>query len=197
MIKALSPFYVITPFVSPLTSATSTEYLLQIYVWSGDKAAVPAQVTYEKTILNTSSSIGNSRVNIARLINDFIDFTPASSNITEALDGNNQLWVQHNVIYTTANPSDDGVQQTIVKQLMVSGYGYGIEGENAQPPANKVFMFGTEFNVSRTGFFVVPILADEDAAQLLLNDYKTRVLADGGIMTDEVCLKTYINSILL
>lgn len=164
MIKALSPFVVTTPFVSPLTSATSTEYLLQIYVWSGDKASVPAEATYEKTILNTSNSIGNSKVNIARLINDFINFGTASSNITETLDGNNAMWVQHDVIYTTSNPTDDDVQQSIVTQLMVSGYGYGIEGENAQPPTNKVFMAGTEFDVNRAGFFSVPILVDEDTA---------------------------------
>ena len=162
MIKSLSPYYVTTPFVSPLTLTTCTSYTLQIYVWSGDKASVPAAATYEATILNTNSSIGDSKVNIARLINDFIGFTPTDSSGTTPLDGNNQMWVQHDAIYVTSDGSDDDVKQNISTVLMFSGYTYGLEGENAQPPTNKIFMSGTEFNVNRSGFFSVPVLLAED-----------------------------------
>jgi hypothetical protein len=162
MIKSLSPYYVTTPFVSPLTSVTCTSYKLQIYVWSGDKASVPAAATYEETVLNTNTSIGDSKLNISRLVNDLITFTATDSASTTALDGNNQMWVEHDVIYTTTDPTDDDVKQRTTTALMFSGYNYGLEGENAQPPTNKVFMSGTEFNVNRSGFFNVPVLLTED-----------------------------------
>jgi len=195
MIKALSPHYVTTPFISPLTSETCTQYTLQIYVWNGDKAAVPVEATYETTILNTSNSIGNSKVNISRLVNDFIDFTPSSSSITEELDGNNQLWVQHDAVYVTSDAADDDVQQNITVTLMLSGYGYGNEGENAQPPTNKILLSGTEFNMNRAGFFIVPVLATEDDVLEIIEAYVDRVVTDGGGNVDEVCLRSYIESL--
>jgi len=162
MIKSLSPYYVTTSFVSPLTSVTCTSYKLQIYVWSGDKASVPSTATYEETVLNTNTSIGDSKLNISRLVNDLITFTTTDSASTATLDGNNQMWVQHDVIYTTTNASDDDVKQSTATVLMVNGYTYGLEGVNAQTPTNKVFMSGTEFNVNRSGFFNIPVLITED-----------------------------------
>lgn len=164
MIKSLSPFYVNTPLVSPLTSETCSQYTLQLYVWNGLKANVPATPTYKQTILNQDVSVGISKVNISKLINDFIDFNPNSGVGTSAIDGNNQLWVRHEVIYVTVNPADDNVKQNIVTTLMLSGYSYGNEGENAQPPTNKILIQGDEFNISRVGFFIVPIIIDEDTA---------------------------------
>jgi hypothetical protein len=72
--------------------------------------------------------------------------------------------VQHDVIYTTTDVADDDVQQIITKVLMVSGYGYGMDGENSQPPTNKILLSGSEFNVNRAGSFIVPVLIDEDTA---------------------------------
>jgi len=164
MIKSLSPYYVTTPFLSPLTSEQCTEYKLQLYVWNGLKASVPADPTYEVSILNTDVSDGDSKVNISKLINDLLEFSTNSSSITDALDGNNQLWVQHDVIYTTTDVADDDVQQIITTTLMVSGYNYGLDGENAQPPANKIFLQGDEFKMNRAGYYNVPVLIDEDTA---------------------------------
>ena len=196
MIKSLSPYYVNTPFISPLTSEQCTEYKLQLYVWNGSLVNVPATPTYEKTILNTDVSSGNSPVNISKLINDFLTFSTNSSTITEPIDGNNQLWVQHDVIYTTTDVLDDDVQQNITTDIMVSGYGYGNEGENPQPPANNILIQGTEFNINRKGFFIVPILLVLNETLPIFNAYEARVLADGGGNIDTVCLKEYINSIL-
>ena len=162
MIKSLSPYYVTTPFVSPLTSETCTSYTLQIFVWDGLKASVPASATYEKTIDNIAEDTGDSKVNISRLINDYIDFTPAEGTTTELLDGNNQLWLQHQVIYNT--PTVDITPTNVVTDLFISGYGYGNEGENTSEPTNKVLMSGTDFNVFTDGYFIVPILINESTA---------------------------------
>jgi hypothetical protein len=160
MIKSLSPYYVTTPFVSPASGDTCTSYLLEIYVWNGAKDDVLTP-TYTITILNQEVSTGDSKVNISKLVNDFIDFSPNSGSGTDVVDGNNQLWVKTDVIYETGDIADIGIEQNITTNLMLSGYTYGIEGENAQPPANKVLIIGDEFNINRAGIFNVPILIDE------------------------------------
>jgi len=164
MIKSLSPHYVNTSFLSPLTGATCTEYTLQLYAWSGAIGSVPASPAYESTIVNIVSSTDESSVNISRLINDFIEFTTNSDAITNNLDGNNQLWVQHNVIYNTSDVADDGVKQNITTDLVVSGYGYGLDGENPTSPADKMLIDGLDFNINKSGYFIVPILLDTSAS---------------------------------
>jgi hypothetical protein len=44
---------------------------------------------------------------------------------------------------------------------MTAGYGFGMDGENSQIPANNILMQGTEFKVNRNGFFVFPFLIEE------------------------------------
>jgi hypothetical protein len=166
MIKSLSPYYVTTPLISPFSGLTASEYTLQIFVWNGSKASASATPTYESTKVNTSNSIGSHKINIARLVNDFIDFTPARSNTTEDINGNNQVWVKHQVLYTTTDTEEATLAQNIVVDLMVLGYGYGIEGENTSTPTDKILLQGREFNVQRSGIFNVPVLINETAAAL-------------------------------
>ena len=49
MIKSLSSYYITIPFVSPLTSATCTSYTIKLYIWSGEKASVPAELAVTAT----------------------------------------------------------------------------------------------------------------------------------------------------
>jgi len=94
------------------------------------------------------------------LVNDFIEFTPQLGAGTGLYDGNNQRWVKTAVIYNTGNPIDTDVVQLQTTVLMLRGYGYGMEGENPQPPANRILLQGTEFKVQRDGFFNLPIIID-------------------------------------
>lgn len=171
MIKSLSPYYIYIPFVAPLSGLTCTEYTLQIFVWNGAKASPPVMANYEKTISNPTASTGYSRINIARLVNDFIRFTPYDTAITELIDGGNQYWVKTQVLYTTAD-TDDYVAQLETTELMLKGYGYGLEGENPQPPTNNILLTGTEFKVDRNGHFVFPFLIQEtvDTSSITLDD---------------------------
>jgi len=41
-----------------------------------------------------------------------------------------------------------------------------MDGANAQPPTNKIFLSGTEFKVQRNGYFVLPILIEETVTPL-------------------------------
>ena len=161
MKKTLSPYYITVPLVSPLSGETAIQYRLEIYVWDGLKTDVPALATYSKTVNNSSSSTGEHNVNISRLINDFIEFTPQDNASTALIDGNNQRWVKTQIFYQTVNESELDTPQSINLDIIVKGYTYGNEGSNQSTPANKNLISGTEFNVSRTGVFVLPIQIDE------------------------------------
>ncbi len=161
MIKSLSPYYLSIPFVSPLTSLTCAAYTLRLYIWNGAKGSPPATPSYEITKTNPTASAGNDTINISRLVNDFVDFISVSGTTTELVDGQNQVWVKWDTFYETTNPLDATTPSNINTQLMLQGYGYGIEGQNPQPPSNKILIPLIDYKVNRNGFFNVPILIDE------------------------------------
>ena len=164
MKKTLSPYYITIPLVSPLTGETAIQYRLEIYVWDGLKTDVPVLATYSKTVNNSSSSTGEHNVNISRLINDFIEFEPQDNGSTALIDGNNQRWVKTQVFYQTVNESELDTPQNEELEIIIKGYTYGNEGMNQSTPANKNLISGTEFNVNRTGVFVLPIEIDQTIA---------------------------------
>lgn len=152
MIKSLSPYYLNIPWISPLTSVVSSAYTLRVYVWDGLKASAPATASYTMTKPNLATSSGTDKVDISQLINDYIDFAP---------NGNNQRWVKTTVTYTTTNVADLNVAQLPSTNLMLQGYGAGLDGENAQPPVNRVLISGTEFKSYKNGYFNLPIIISE------------------------------------
>ncbi len=157
MIKNKSPYYIDTPFVSPSTSLTCSQYTLKIYVWNGLKTTVPSTASYEITKQNPTTSTGNDSVNIARIIKDFLSFVPQEGTVTGLINGVNQMWVRTEVYYTTTNNPELYVPQNVATELMIGGYAYGRGGKNQSVQANKILLDGTEFNVNRGGFFVLPI----------------------------------------
>lgn len=172
MIKSLSPYYVNIPFVSPLTGATAITYTLNLFIWNGAKNSPPSEPQYQITKENPTGSIGTDKINIARLVNDYINFEPNKSFITELNNGQNQVWVRQEVEYTTSDTDDNGVLQLAETVLCLKGYGYGLEGENPQPPDNKILIPIQDYKVNRNGIFNVPILIDEptDASELVITD---------------------------
>lgn len=157
MIKTLTPYYVTTPFVSPLTGLTCTSYTLSIYVWDGAITNVPASASYVITKDNPTGSTSDSVVNIGRIINDFLDFTPQKTTGQALIDGNNQKWIKHVVTYTTTNTAEATTPQLITYDLIVKGYGYGLSGINPDTPDNLIMLDGGEYKVNRNGVFTLPI----------------------------------------
>lgn len=170
MIKTLSPYYINVPFVSPLTGATALSYTINLFIWNGNKNAPPSEPQYQITKSNPTASIDFDKINIARLINDFLTFAPTKTTTTELINGNNQVWVRQEISYTTDDPLDDDVLQLPETNLALKGYTYGLEGENAQPPTNKILLPINDYKVDRNGVFNVPILIDEavDTSELVL-----------------------------
>jgi len=167
-IKNLSPHYKTIPFVSPFTGLTCTKYTLQIFAWVGLKTSSPITPHFTITKDNVENSIGNDKVNVSRLVRDFIDFTPqTTSGVTQLLDGNNQAWVKTQVFYTTTDSSELTLPQSIELDIMSKGFSGGFDGENAQLPTNKVLIPVNIYKVDKNlGRFVVPILLDEKATTL-------------------------------
>ena len=161
MIKTLSPYYVSIPLISPNSSEICTQYTIKIYVWSGNKSAVPSEPNYEITKINAAALDTTDKVNIARIVNDFIDFTCVQSTVTSLEDGDNQSWVKFECYYLTSDESDTDLAQLVQTVLATKGYGYFLEGENPQIPTNKTLLTGDEFKANRSGFYVQAILADE------------------------------------
>ncbi len=180
MIKSLSPYNLEIPFVAPISGLTSTSFTLQMFIWNGLKNVVPVNTTYEITIDNPTASTGSHEINIALIANDFIDFTPYDTTATELIDGNNQYWVKTQVLYITTD-EDDNVPNYESTLLMTAGYGYGMDGENSQIPANNILLTGTEFKVSRDGYFVLPILIEESAPDA--DTFATITSIAGGCVT--------------
>lgn len=158
MIKTLSPYYIEVPLVNPNTDVVCNSYTLKIYVWDGLKSAPPITTYYSITKINASASDGIDKIEIARLINDSITFNCTQSTVTSLENGNNQRWVKTEIFY---DDEPEEAQFTTL-QLAVKGYGYFMEGENPQPPNDKIFIQNDEFKVSRNGFFVLPILMNEE-----------------------------------
>lgn len=156
MIKTISPYYVYVPLVNPTSSVVCNSYLMNLYVWEGDKNAVPSEPTYTKTKINSAESNSSEKLNISRLVNDFIDFNCTPSSVTSLEDGNNQVWVKFECFYD----DQPDLPQLVFTEVAVKGYGYFMEGENPDVPVNKILLEGDEFKVNRNGYFVLPIILD-------------------------------------
>ncbi len=196
MIKSGSPYYVTTPFVSTASGLTWTDYTLSIWIWDGVKASPPASAEYTKTIDNFEASTGSSKVNIARLVNDFIEFAPQSTGATGVIDGNNQQWVKTSVTYTTTDPNDATTPQEVTTSLMSLGYSYGYEGENITTITNDTLLTPQDYKVDRNGVFVVPVLIDESSTSaysvISYPDNEINVSTTIPASTDSAALVTYI-----
>ena len=173
MIKTLSPYYVTTPFtyIGPLVC---TAYTLKIYIWTGSKISdVPTDATYEITINNAAQSNGNSKVNISRLINSYLEFTPVTLGSTSLVNSDNQMWIRTVVYYFGNSGVFINSPFHIDTQIALKGYGFGLDGENPDTPDNKVLMRVGDYTMSESGTFIVPIELDESpagAAFIIINN---------------------------
>lgn len=160
MIKTLSPYYINIPYESPLTGLVCSEFTLKLYVWKGLKNAVPLDATYEITKTNPEGLTTSTKINIARLVNPFIDFEVPTGFIG-LIDSPNQVWVKTSVFYTTENTTEQFTPQIQNLSLAVKGYSNGMSGENEETPANLNLITNREFKVDTNSIFVFPIEATE------------------------------------
>ena len=161
MIRTLSPYNYITPLVSPASGLTCTSYTLNLYIWNGNKANVPATTTESWTKLNPTASTGNDTINISRVLADYIEVPTVTGTGVQFVNANARWWIKTEVRYitnTTENP------QFGLTQLFGRGYSYGNEGENITTITDNMLLDGREFKVSRQGVAIIPIYSPGNTA---------------------------------
>jgi len=169
MIKTKSPHYKIIPWMSPSSGTTPDKYILNIYVWSGLKADIPASPTYEIENINPLGRVGNSEVDISKYISEFITPNLITDTVTSINDSNSLVWVKTEVIYyiggVAQSPEFEDVDSAVL------GYGYGIEGVNPTTPSNGYLATTSEQKVFANGIYIFNFLASESVTtNLLIND---------------------------
>jgi hypothetical protein len=166
MIKTLSTHNLIIPFFSPLTGLICSEYKLEIFIYDEGVANVSSQPAYTITKKNVTGSSGIDKIDISKLVNDFIEFTPGytTGSVPSAYYESNQVWVKTRVFYKTTNEAEADTPQLVNSQLAVKGYGYYQDGENPQIPNDKILLTGREFKIGRGSVFNLPVLANQITA---------------------------------
>ena len=164
MILTKSPYYLEIPLYAP-----SEKYIIDLYVWDGDKANPPTEATYQIENKNPLGRTGYNYVNIANYINDFLDISLESSNTTNVINSNSAVWVKYELNYyiNDVNLFVAGLAidlQNGITDLAIKGYGYGNEGKNPSIPSNNVLAYGSEVNISDDTNFTLPILIDESVS---------------------------------
>lgn len=159
MIKTRSNYYISVPWIHPTDLDIQENYTLKVFVWSGDVASVPGSEEYEIKKYNATTSNGTEKVNIGRLLNDYIEFSTIRSSSTQLLDnGTNSMFYKVEVFY-----EDDVSPEITETGLFIQGYGRGNEGENPQPPTNKVYIPNREYKVGTETVFTIPVETDSTA----------------------------------
>ena len=159
MIKTLSPHYKTIPWISPSSGTTPDKYILELYVWKGDKTSVPVTAQYELENVNPLERTGNSKVNISNYINDFIDYNLVQSTTTGLIATDMQVWVKSQVIYYISDVAQS--PEFVDTDIAMLGYGYGMSGENPSTPTNGVLSSAEEVKVDRNGFYSLPVFLSE------------------------------------
>lgn len=156
--RVLSPYYITVPFVAPLSGLVCTEFILNIYIWSGLKSAVPSIATYQITKDNPTASSGSTKIDVSKLVADFIDFDFVGTGQNEVLSSENQVWVKTSNFYETTNPLDLTTQQNESIELASKGYISGFSSENS-PIGLGILISNIEYKIYNS--FVVPVRASE------------------------------------
>ncbi len=161
MIKILSPYYINIPYLSPATGLVCSEFTLKLYVWNGLKTDIPIDASYEITKINPEGLTTSTKIDISNLISTFLEFEPKTVTDNEIINGDNQVWYSVSVFYTTENTSEILTPQLQETKLALKGYNYGMSGENAETPSDKILMQAREFKVARDSKVIIPIEIDE------------------------------------
>lgn len=161
MIKILSPYYINIPYESPITGLVCSEFTLKLYVWNGLKTAIPTEPSYEITKTNPEGLTTSTKIDISNLIGSFLELEPKTVTDNEIINGDNQVWYSVSVFYITENTSELLTPQLQETKLALKGYNYGMSGENAETPSDKILMQAREFKVARDSKVIIPIEIDE------------------------------------
>lgn len=192
MIKTNSPYYVNIPLgVDP---TPFDYYISYIYIWSGLQSAKPVTPEYQQTRQNPAGSVLFDKVNISNLVNDFIEFQPQSNATTALIDGVNQVWVS--VEYEGFISDVSQGLNVLLLDSATSGYTYGLDGENATVPTNKILLYGDEFKVNRDSGFILPLIGNDTDVTIIsypLNEINLIINVPTSLESDAAIQYLWVN----
>ena len=168
MIRTLSPYNYKIPFKSVDFQLICQKYTLELFIWNGAKADVPATATESWTKSNPLGLGGNGEfdtINISRVLADYVETALSSPEFdTQMLNGDSQWWLKSQVLYytTPATPESTEPPAYVTTQLFNRGYSYGLEGENVTDVPDNIMATGREFRVNRRGVFLLPIYTPDN-----------------------------------
>lgn len=137
----------------------SFDTIIDVYIWQGDNASVPASPTYTVTDTNPESK-ATATINIANWINDFIEFETFSRSGTGLVNNPNTLNVR-------IDRTVDGVTTNLLQDFGVKGYYSAIEGSNVGLPSNKILMQGDYMRANKTSKVLIPLVPDGTNVQIV------------------------------
>lgn len=179
-----SPYYITIPWYYPTSADIKTYYTIKLFVWSGDVTSVPATPEYEIRKDNVVNSGGVEKIDIGRLLNDFIDFTPSRNTGTQIYNANtNSKFYRAEIYYEELT-----TPQIIRQGVFMQGYAYGYEGQNKQPPADRVYLLNREYNVGKNTVFVIPVETEASGLDFLVRSYPNNdinITGNTGINSDD------------
>lgn len=184
MILTRSPYYKNIPWLKPSDGIKADKYTLELWIWTGDRVTnIPNEATYRIKKDNIEDSSDIDKVDIARLIEDYIDNTLIDVTTTGVNDGNCAVWVRHLVYYTT----DTNISLELdITEAATKGYGYGYEGENYSSPM-ALLTDSIEIDAERESVVFVPINREQVSEPITILSYPNGVLNESYTLsqTDE------------
>lgn len=165
MIKSLSPYYLDISWNPFPTVSIPEKYDLKLYIWNGDKSASGSPVFTLQNV-NPFGRTDIAKVDIANYVTGFISNNFIKDTVTSINDGNGLTWVKTEVIYYlngVAQPAEN-----VNTYLASKGYGYGLEGENTQPPTNNVLSTQIEQKIGVNSKYLFSFLGSETVSTVII-----------------------------
>lgn len=157
MILSRSPYYKYIPWQRPSDGQIATSYTLELFIWQGDKVSdKPSDPEYRRTKQNVEGLTTSDKVDIAVLINDYIENTVIEANNTSLNDANAAVWVASQVVYKVG---ESETTELISTDFATKGFAFGYEVENYEPESN-LLSDTTEIDVDKTSLIHLPFFKE-------------------------------------
>lgn len=160
-----------SPMIFDLHSADNTqtdhEYKLELFIWKGTKASIPASATY--TLTKSPNSAGKAIFDVSRLVREYLELTKPSAvtasgySVANAVD--DCYWIKGKASSSWDGGSDAAVDGNIV--LGTLGYSYFEDG--AINGTLTGFPRQTNLKIHSTGKLSIPLFMTI-ADRLLITD---------------------------
>mgnify|MGYP000353780865 CR=1 FL=1 len=169
-----SPHYINTPFNFETTQSAT----IDLYIWNGDLASVPATPTYTLTKVRPSVDYAEFNTDISRIVNEKLDGKPNLDIAlpTQIVDSGNEevKWIKWVMSYTDPTEVIPDIEGFLIA---TEGYGYYLEGVNPTKPDDNILTSTDYRKVSRDGFIVLPYVNNGEVTSITIQSENNQINA--------------------